>query len=664
MPRISSALLFFVVVLLSHAAFGQAQPASTPFRANAEASPHAHIDVTQFGAKGDGKNDDKDAIAAASAAGCKLAGMGQGVPEIFFPPGVYRVTQPQAGDSAIFTPACAQQWTGSGYVGAGTQFVNSPSAYINVDNGAHPVDVPVLQLGVKVNGFSTYGLTIQGFKRTLSIVSGANFKFPNTTFSVNASGDNSAGDCPVTVSNAIFVDFTGTRFRTNSATAYGYCFIDTNPKQTVGEITIDSGGIASFGCLIYYQSNVNMNVPTGGWIINNAPTENCGADDIQIANPGKFKVPAVTGLYIANTAAFDQSNFAGALLSSVFALNGIIMDNVFAGQAGRGVAIRVPAGSFIADFHVRCGSGSCVSRVVDSNGNPIGNGDSTNVSGGTDFFSERNSPAPILGNCRSEFSIGTSLFNLPAVRFFQSGKNYATYGADAYCGLMFGSGTGPGFETFIRQPSPGVLGIYFTEAYPPANLTAAPGRPGGTAKAGSYTFNLRSSTSATCSENASAPSVTTTPITIGDGTTIDLKWSAPTYSTEKIAGYCLQPNPGPFVAGSIFIPGATTTSYTYDGSKPAGVTAMAYQNRADALPRFTFTPAGAGSASGNVVGHVQLAAGKTTVKFSPAWNKPPVCMVNDQTTAGAAKAVPTASAVTISGGASDVVDYFCYGNPN
>jgi hypothetical protein len=80
-------------------------------------------------------------------------------------------------------------------------------------------------------------------------------------------------------------------------------------------------------------------------------------------------------------------------------------------------------------------------------------------------------------------------------------------------------------------------------------------------------------------------------------------------------------------------------------------------------PQFTFTPAGAGSASANVVGHVQLAGGKTTVKFSPEWNKPPVCMVNDQTTAGAAKAVPTASTQTISGGASDVVDYFCYGNP-
>ena len=662
MPRVTRVFFFFIAVLLSGAAFGQAQQPS--LSSSMDANSRVRVDVTRYGAKGDGKNDDKDAIAAASAAACKISGLTGSAPEIFFPPGVYRVTQPQAGESAIFTPTCAQQWTGSGYVNAGTQFVNSPSAYINVDNGPHPVDVPVLQLGIKVNGFSTYGLTIQGYKRALSIVSGANFKFPNTTFSVNTAGENSAGDCPITVSNALFVDFTGTRFRTESRTSYGYCFIDTNPKQTVGVITINSGGVSSFGCLLYYQPSVDMNVPTGGWVIDNAPTENCGADNIQFANPGKFKMPSVTNLYIANTQAFDQSDFAAALLSSVFALNGIIMDNVFAGQAGRGVAIRVPAGSFVQDFHIRCGSAACVSRVVDSNGNPIGNGDATNVSGGTDFFSERNSPAPILGNCRSEFSIGTSLFNLPAVRFFQNGKSYATYGADAYCGLMFGSGTGPGFETFIRQPSPGVLGIYFTDSYPPTNLTVAAGRPGGTAKAGSYTFNLRSATSTNCSEFASAPSVTTAPITIGEGTTIDLKWNRPTYGTDRIAGYCLQPNPGPFVGGWIFITGVGTTSYTFDGAKPAGPTAMTYQNRVDASPRFTFTPAGAGSASPNVVGHVQLAGGKTAVKFSPEWNKPPVCMVNDQTTAGAAKAVPTASTLTISGGASDVVDYFGYGNPN
>lgn len=205
MPRITRVVLLSIAVLMSGAAFGQTQ--QPPIGSSIDANSHVRVDVTRYGARGDGKNDDKDAITAASTAACRISAISGSAPELFFPPGVYRVTQPQAGESAIFTPTCAQQWTGSGYVNAGTQFVNSPSAYINVDNGPHPVDVPVLQLGIKVNGFSTYGLTIQGYKRTLAIVSGANFKFPNTTFSVNTAGENSAGDCPITVSNALFCGF-------------------------------------------------------------------------------------------------------------------------------------------------------------------------------------------------------------------------------------------------------------------------------------------------------------------------------------------------------------------------------------------------------------------------------------------------------------------------
>jgi hypothetical protein len=38
-------------------------------------------------------------------------------------------------------------------------------------------------------------------------------------------------------------------------------------------------------------------------------------------------------------------------------------------------------------------------------------------------------------------------------------------------------------------------------------------------------------------------------------------------------------------------------------------------------------------------------------------------MTNDQTAAGTSKAIPTTTTLTIVGGAVDVVDYVCFGNP-
>ena len=107
MPRGTRVFSFFIAVFLSGAAFGQSQ--QPPAGSCMDANSRVRVDVTRYGAKGDGKNDDKDAIAAASAAACKISALSGATPEIFFPPGVYRVTQPQAGTSAIFTPTCAQQ---------------------------------------------------------------------------------------------------------------------------------------------------------------------------------------------------------------------------------------------------------------------------------------------------------------------------------------------------------------------------------------------------------------------------------------------------------------------------------------------------------------------------------------------------------------------------
>lgn len=65
-------------------------------------------------------------------------------------------------------------------------------------------------------------------------------------------------------------------------------------------------------------------------------------------------------------------------------------------------------------------------------------------------------------------------------------------------------------------------------------------------------------------------------------------------------------------------------------------------------------------------GTVTLAANTATVTFSKAFLSAPVCQVTDQTTPQLVKAAPTPTTVVITDtvGATDVVAWFCVGNPN
>lgn len=545
--------------------------------------PRPYVDVTcpayAGGAKGDGTTDDTLAILAAEAAACSATGVAASKPDLYFPPGSYRAAQPQSGTAAVFTPQCAHRWLGAGYVAAGTQFPNSPAVQIITSNGATPVDVPLLALSSSISGFSTNGITFRGYMNSLRITSGDNFKFPNTTFSTQATGTDQNGDCPITVSNALYLDFTGTRFRTNTGTGHGYCFLDTNPGQTVGQITIDSGGIASFGCLLYYAPVVNMSVPTGGWIIKNAPDENCAADNIVIANPFGVTSPGLSGVHIQDTESYDPTNFTQAMLSTVFSVNGIIMDNVAAGNGGLGVALRAATSTLlIQDFHARCGSVSCVHLVVDQNGNTIGNGEMPNVDGGVDYVSSLNSPDTIVGSCRTDLFFGESLFNAPSLRMFQAGGQYADFIFDPFCGLSGATGADFGTTWSISTPAQGEMAISFPNAYPPTGLTSTVGGLGSALAPGTYTYNIRSTTSSSCGIFASAPTPITAPVAIPANTIINLNWTLPAQGASSVIGYCIQRNPGVFIPGWIFIPGGSTTTYADVGAAMGGSIGMPYVN--------------------------------------------------------------------------------------
>ena len=62
---------------------------------------------------------------------------------------------------------------------------------------------------------------------------------------------------------------------------------------------------------------------------------------------------------------------------------------------------------------------------------------------------------------------------------------------------------------------------------------------------------------------------------------------------------------------------------------------------------------------------VTLSAGAKTITFPVPYSTRPVCTVSDETEAGAAKiSAISHTAMTITGGVADLVDYICIGNPN
>jgi hypothetical protein len=72
-------------------------------------------------------------------------------------------------------------------------------------------------------------------------------------------------------------------------------------------------------------------------------------------------------------------------------------------------------------------------------------------------------------------------------------------------------------------------------------------------------------------------------------------------------------------------------------------------------------------ASSAAWGTVAMAANTATVTFKTAFTVAPVCVGNYQTGVFAVKFAPTATTVVITntgGGATDVIAYHCFGNPN
>jgi hypothetical protein len=108
--------------------------------------------------------------------------------------------------------------------------------------------------------------------------------------------------------------------------------------------------------------------------------------------------------------------------------------------------------------------------------------------------------------------------------------------------------------------------------------------------------------------------------------------------------------------------GDVTSSDVYLQKNGANVLGMSGNlGGAGSTANTTTTPAGPFT-----WGKVTLSSNTATVTFPQAFTNVPICVATDFTTAQLVKAAPTVTTVVITDtvGASDVVQYFCVGNPN
>lgn len=564
--------------------------------------PRPHVDVTAFGAKGNNTANDTLAIQSSINAACATSGIGGAIPAISFPPGVYLYTWPQVGSgaTAAFTQPCPLRWEGNGQAFGGAQFVQSPAVWLVPALGANPANVPFLDLGDPNNeslnngiNSSYYGLTIEGYKKVFQVENSASISWSRVTASTATAGSNANGDCPYSINSSIFLDFDHTGYQTAGATGYGYCINDTNGTQPTGIITWKSSGLANVGCGIYYNNGANLSsAAPGNWEIDSMQAESCPSDFISINNSNGFSLSNFNRITIKNSQSFDSPCGTCALINFNVpgtGISSVIMENDF---IQGDVALRVTAG-VIQDYHNTCGASFCANIVVDTNNNATGTGQMNNNSGGMDFVGIPLA-STVPGIARSELSFSSFGTPYPASRWFLSGKGFASLAIDAGFGHAFGNGLGYGFDESIVEPSQGVLNIDFASTYPPTSVTASAGSAGGTLAAGTYVYNVRSSNSANCSNNSSAPSLTSNSVTISANTQINLSWSLPTAGVNAIAGFCVMRQLGTVInptgpSGYYFVSGATTTTYTDTNAAFTSAGQLSYQNVLKQVSFFTPT---------------------------------------------------------------------------
>jgi Pectate lyase superfamily protein len=233
----------------------------------------SEVDVTAYGAIGDGRTDDTVAIQNALAAACSPPGQaGTGVrADLVFPPGQYLVTQTQAPSNApIFSSCGALRFLGLGGDIGGAQFLTSPQARIIVQPGPSPNSAPAIRVPFPGTGVTIEDLIISGYNQAV-FVSGALTHLINDCLTAVTTGmpDNT----PLEIDDTIWVWVEGGCLATNSPSVPSLEIVNDNVAAATGLIDIENV-IATVGAF-----QLNVRAPTSSAVLGNLDFRNITIED-------------------------------------------------------------------------------------------------------------------------------------------------------------------------------------------------------------------------------------------------------------------------------------------------------------------------------------------------------------------------------------------------
>jgi hypothetical protein len=496
---------------------------------------------------------------------------------IYFPPGNYVFSQPQASNAnAIpFNTTCPgiHFLGGNSSVHNGTDFIQPPTSTLLPHCGPSP-NAKAAFVTDYPNGNTTFeNLVIVGCNEAVE-AQGNVIHFKNTFLTVSATG--MTDNTPLHLWDTFWIFFDGGGLNTVASTSIPTMLMTGDTcsgcYSGVGNIYME-GTLLSGGPISYIQRGDLSGSPPGHWVFRNITQESGNGDLIQITNPGAHALGDVGPITLDDVAQSDNSNGSSALISLNSAgtmLTGVYINNSSSGAQGiNAPAIRITAGALDHYFVTGCDV-NCTYVVWNSSGSPVGSGMIENAQG-MDFIND------ITKDSSAGHSISSPSGNLnpggdgPAIRITQSGSNYASYGMDAQNGLMFGNKTQAGWNAQMYQSTAPNIDIAFAANYPPTGVAASVSNTGGSLSTGTYYIYMVSATGSSCASAStfSAPSVIAGPYTVGAGVTtaeFNVSWTPSATGLTAIAGYCAlmgsAPQYNPSNSASAFITGASTSSAT------------------------------------------------------------------------------------------------------
>jgi hypothetical protein len=567
--------------------------------------PRPYIDVTAYGAKGDGATDDTTAITNAINTACATA-FGSGYtarPDVVFPPGYYALSQPQSPSTSPVLPSCsALRLVGMGTGVLGSPLTRGPKAVLQVIHlGSSPSAAPVFAF-TNFPNVTISGLEIQGYNQAVSAYASGGLIFDNACLGVNSTATGLTDNTPLKITNTIEVLFKeGCLFGpTGNSTLPTALFTGETPIASEAPQTAYvrmENVLTTGGGFQYIQRVAGANIP-GFFTFVNVLQEAVSTDFFAISNstgtPGNLSNFGPVTVEDSEQADLPSAGTALVSFTGGLGLEGVYINHSQIGNQPS-YAIRMGSGTFLQYYDVvGCGS-QCATTVMNSSGLPAGQGFTQNANG-LDFLSDTTS----TDRLRTDLWNPNGNYNGLPLRFTKSGSALASLGIDPQLGFLFANPATLGYNSgFLEATAPDV-DVEFSTTNPPTNLAGTPAT-GGSLAAGTYYFALFPTTGSCASPaTVGAPAVLNTGVAVsGSNHEVSLTWTASAAGTTPIVGYCLIPSTSAVNEGSsgwISISGASTTNFTYTGQATAAG-ALPFYNAMQSAHRFTPSSLGVNTTS-------------------------------------------------------------------